>query len=64
MTSREFTYISEMGKRIESKLDSILVSLEVGKDAENRSNNTAKSDCEIPDKSNGWFDFLLGFNAA
>lgn len=53
MTSREFTYISEMGKRIESKLDSILVSLEVGKDAENRSNNTAKSDCEIPDKSNG-----------
>ena len=51
MTSRELTYISEMGKRIESKLDSILASLEVGKDAENRSNNTAKSDCEIKKKT-------------
>ena len=53
MEHKEFAYVCALGEQINRKLDRVLSLLEVGKDTENRSDNTAKSDCKIPDKSNG-----------
>ena len=53
MEHKEFAYVCALGEQINRKLDRVLSLLEVGQDTENRSDNTAKSDCKIPDKSNG-----------
>lgn len=53
MKQKEFAYVCALGEQINRKLDRVLSLLEVGKDTENCSDNTAKSDCKIPDESNG-----------
>lgn len=52
-TAKEFAYINETSKRIEHKIDNIMALLKIGEDTENGGDNAAKSDYEVPDKSNG-----------
>lgn len=50
-TTKEFAYINEMSKRIEHKIDNIMALLKIGEDAEDGGDNAAKSNYEVPDKS-------------